>query len=127
MGFWIFCVLFSLLIPLLMLFIGKSFIKRGPEKINMIYGYRTSMSMKNKDTWEFAHRHCGRIWRRLGAVTLPVSVIPFLFVIGHSEDTVGVVLTVIVTLQTLVIIGSILPTEIALRKNFDSNGNQIEK
>ena len=127
MGFWIFCVLFSLLIPLLMLFIGKSFIKRGPEKINMIYGYRTSMSMKNKDTWEFAHRHCGRIWKWLGAVMLPVSVIPFLFVIGHSEDTVGVVLTVIVTLQTLVIIGSILPTEIALRKNFDSNGNQIEK
>ena len=127
MGFWIFCVLFSLLIPLLMLFIGKSFIKRGPEKINMIYGYRTSMSMKNKDTWEVAHRHCGRIWKWLGAVMLPVSVIPFLFVIGHSEDTVGVVLTVIVTLQTLVIIGSILPTEIALRKNFDSNGNQIEK
>ena len=126
MGFWIFCVLFSLLIPLMMLFIGNRFIKHEPQKINMIYGYRTSMSMKNNDTWEFAHRHCGRIWKWIGIVMLPLSVIPLLFVIGKSEDIVGRIFTIIETLQTIVIIISIFPTEIALRKNFDSDGNPIK-
>ncbi len=124
MGFWIFAVLFSVLIPLLMLLIGKSFIKNSPKKINMIYGYRTGMSMKNKDTWEFAHHHCGKLWKWMGAVMLPLSEMPFIFVIGKSEDTIGVLMTVIVSLQTLLLIASIFPTEIALRKNFDSDGNR---
>ena len=127
MGFWIFGVLFSLLIPLLMLFIGKGFIKRGPEKINMIYGYRTGMSMKNQDTWDFAHRHCGKLWKWIGIISLPLSVIPYLFVLGKGEDTIGVLMTIIVSIQTLVLIGSIFPTEIALRKRFDSDGNKKEK
>ena len=127
MGFWIFGVLFSLLIPLLMLFIGKGFITRGVEKINMIYGYRTGMSMKNQDTWDFAHRHCGKLWKWIGIISLPLSVIPYLFVLGKGEDTIGVLMTIIVSIQTLVLIGSIFPTEIALRKRFDSDGNKKEK
>jgi uncharacterized membrane protein len=33
---------------------------RPPRKINKIYGYRTNMSMKNKDTWDYAHRFYGK-------------------------------------------------------------------
>ena len=31
------------------------------EDVNFVFGYRTSMSMKNKDTWEFAHKYCGKV------------------------------------------------------------------
>ncbi len=29
-----------------------------PDKINMVFGYQTSMSMKNKNTLEIAHKYC---------------------------------------------------------------------
>ena len=58
---------------------------------------------------------------------MPLSVIPYLFVLGKGEDTIGVLMTIIVSIQTLVLIGSIFPTEIALRKRFDSDGNKKEK
>ena len=61
MGFWIFMLIMVLLIPLMMIGFGRLFLKKAPGTINAAFGYRTSMSMKNKDTWEFAHRYCGRL------------------------------------------------------------------
>lgn len=66
MGFWIYMMVMNLLIPLIMIVFGMRFIKKPPEKINYIYGYRTSMSMKNQETWDFAHRYCGKLWLILG-------------------------------------------------------------
>lgn len=62
MGFWIFMMFIELLIPVTMIGFGKMFLKHSPKEINMAFGYRTSMSMKNRDTWEFAHKYCGKIW-----------------------------------------------------------------
>lgn len=50
MGFWIFMTIMNLLIPLTMILFGIYFIKKSPKEINTTFGYRTSMSMKNKDT-----------------------------------------------------------------------------
>lgn len=80
--------------------------------------------MKNKDTWEFAHKYCGRIWYVCGWILLPISVVPMLFVIGHSADSVGTLGGTICAVQLMPLIGSIFPTEWALRKNFDENGNR---
>lgn len=44
--------------------------KRPPKKINSFYGYRTAMSMKNRETWEFAHKHCGKLWSAWGCIAL---------------------------------------------------------
>lgn len=57
MGFLIFMVIMLLLTPLTMIGFGKYFIKSAPKEINGAFGYRTSMSMKNKDTWQFAHNY----------------------------------------------------------------------
>ncbi len=62
MGFWIYMFIMDLLIPIVMILLGRAFLKKAPKEINCVFGYRTSMSMKNKDTWEFAHRYCGKIW-----------------------------------------------------------------
>ena len=48
---WIYMLIAVLLIPLMMIGIGAFFAKKIPAKINRIYGYRTDISMKNKDTW----------------------------------------------------------------------------
>ena len=65
----------NLLLPLMMLGIGGWFGKHPPRKINHFVGYRTPMSMKNEETWAFAHRACGRLWLRLGAALLPASAL----------------------------------------------------
>ena len=56
MGFWIFMLIMDLLLPFTMIGFGRYFTKKAPKEINSVFGYRTSMSMKNKDTWEFAHK-----------------------------------------------------------------------
>ena len=68
MGFWIFMLIVNLLIPIVMMGLGSRFVKTPPKTINFIYGYRTSMSMKNKDTWIFAHNYIGELWRITGSI-----------------------------------------------------------
>lgn len=66
MGFWIFMLIIILLIPAVMIVFGRLFINRAPEKINAVYGYRAARSMKNRGTWKFAYRYCGKIWHFCG-------------------------------------------------------------
>ena len=122
MGFWIFMLFVDLLIPLTMVGFGKRFMTKPPKKINSIYGYRTTMSMKNKDTWEFAHQYCGKVWFRCGWICIPFSVIPLIFVINNGMDTIGTVGEIVCAVQLVPLIGSIFLTESALKKTFDENG-----
>lgn len=124
MGFWIFMLIMDLLTPLLMLGFGILSLKRAPKKINFVYGYRTTMSMKNEDTWQFAHACFGKLWTRIGLILLPVSIMPLLFVIGGDENKVGIVGGVVCTVQAVVLLGSIVPVEKALKRTFDRNGNR---
>lgn len=124
MGFWIFMLIMDLLTPLLMLGFGILCLKRAPKKINFVYGYRTTMSMKNEDTWQFAHACFGKLWTRIGLILLPVSIMPLLFVIGGDENKVGIVGGVVCTVQVVVLLGSIVPVEKALKRTFDRNGNR---
>lgn len=125
MGFWIFMTVCNLLIPILMIGIGKVFVKYPPKTINGIYGYRTSMSMKNTDTWNFAHLYCGKLWWKIGWIMLPVSMIAMIMLVGKNEDTVGIWGAVIVTIQCIILIAAIFPVESALKKNFDKSGKKI--
>ena len=124
MGFWIFMLAMNLLFPLIMLVMGKYFMKKSPKEINYIFGYRTNMSMKNKDTWDFAHKYFGKRWFRLGWLLIPISVIPMLFVIGKGEDIIGTVGMVVMVIDLILLIVPIFPTERALKKIFDKDGNK---
>ena len=124
MGFWIFMLIMDLLLPLTMIGFGRYFIKKAPKEINAVFGYRTTMSMKNRETWEFAHKYCGKIWYVCGLIMLPITVLFLLLTIGKNEDYIGTVGEIIAMVQLIPLIGSIFPTEIALKKNFDENGKR---
>ncbi|MEW9079613.1 SdpI family protein [Terrisporobacter glycolicus] len=124
MVFWIFMMVMDLLIPFTMVGFGKYFIKNAPKEINEVFGYRTSMSMKNKETWEFAHHYCGKLWLAIGFFMLIPSVIAMLFVIGKDESVVGTFGGIICGIQLVFLVGSIFPTEKALKSNFDEHGNR---
>ncbi|NNJ31069.1 SdpI family protein [Lacrimispora defluvii] len=126
MGFWIFMTAMNLLLPFIMIVIGHIFIKNPPKEINHLVGYRTTMSMKNKDTWEFAHHHCGKNWKITGLCMLIPSALVMLAFIGKDTQTVGKFGSVVIGVQTVILLASIIPTETALRKNFDKDGNRIK-
>lgn len=125
MGFWIFMMVTVLLIPLSMMIFGKMFSKAAPAKINSLFGYRTTMSMKNEETWKFAHTYFGRIWYVAGLIALFPSIVAMLFVLGKEKDTVGYVGMILCLLQMLPLFIPILFTEVALKKEFDKDGRRI--
>ena len=123
MGFWIFMLIMTLLIPFTMIGFGKYCLsKAGPKDINMLFGYRTSMSMKNKETWKFAHLYCGKLWWIIGWTMLPISAVLMILLIGKGISTVGLLGGVLCMIQVVILILPIIPTERALRKNFDNYG-----
>ena len=122
MLFWIFMLLSVLMNPLTMIYFGRRFFKSPPKSINATFGYRTTMSMKNWETWKLAHTVCGRFWFRCGRILLPLSVVPMLLVIGRGTETVGYTGVIIVFIQLVPLLCVIPVTEHALRKNFDKNG-----
>ena len=124
MGFWIFMLAMGLLFPVVMILFGTMFMKSAPKKINYIFGYRTDMSMKNRDTWEFAHKYIGRLWFRFGLLLIPITVIPMLFVIGNSENVVATVGLIVSFVNTVILIVPIFFTEKALNRTFDKDGKR---
>ncbi len=122
MEFWIFMVLMNAIVPVTMIGFGSMFLHHIPDEINGVIGYRTRMSTRNKDTWEFAHQYCGKLWVIWGWILLPLSILPMFFVIGQGRDVAGNLGGIIGIVQCVVLLGSIFPTERALRKNFDRNG-----
>ena len=120
MVFWIYMLLFVLMIPITMVYFGRRFFKSPPKSINATFGYRSTMSMKNWETWKLAHTVCGRYWYRW--ILLPLSVVPMLFVIGRSTETVGYTGVIIVFIQLVPMLCVLPVTEHALRKSFDKNG-----
>lgn len=124
MGFWIFMMIMDLLIPLTMIGFGSRFLTKPPKHINWAYGYRTTRSMKNEDTWLYAHIYCGKLWLKTGWALLIVSTAAMLLVLGKDKDAVGGFGGMVCVLQMLFLVGSIIPTELALKKTFDENGRR---
>lgn len=122
--FWLFMLAMDLLIPGVMIGFGKEFQKNPPAEINPGYGYRTAMSSKNQDTWDFAQRYMGKVWYQAGRVLLIPSAVPLLPVLGRDVGLVGTAGMVICGVQLAVMLGSILVTERALRRNFDKSGKR---
>ena len=122
LAFWLFILCMDLLIPAVMIGFGRMFLKRPPKSINASFGYRTAMSMKNQDTWDFAHRCCGRLWCRWGLILLVPSVVPLLFVLGRDIGVIGNVGLVVTGVQLAVMLGTFFPVERALKRTFDRNG-----
>lgn len=118
MGFWVFMTSCNLFLPVLMILIGKLFVKNPPNKINNIYGYRTSRSMKNQDTWNFAHLYCGKLWWKIGWSMLPLSVISMLPALGKNDDNIGILSSIIIIVECIIMFISIFFTERALAKKF---------
>ena len=115
-----FSVFITLLLSLTMIGFGLIFVKRPPENINAVYGYRTRMSSINEDTWSFAHRYSGMVWKKSGVLTLILSL-PLIALLRTSALFENYML-ILFYFQMAVLLAVIPLTERALRRTFDREG-----
>ena len=122
MSLWWILFVCGLIIPTIMIVCGTFMWKRPPKKVNGIIGYRSARSMKNADTWKFAHSFCGKLWLITGLVIFTVSVaVPCPFY-DAADKTAGTVSGILIAVQLAAILASVIPTEIALKKRFTDDG-----
>jgi len=111
--------------PLAIIGLGQKFTKAPPRTIDPMCGYRTVMSMKNQDTWEFAQRYYGRSCRRIGWALLILTVLVQPLMLRCPVESMEFCFRQIgfVMLESVaVVIAMYVPVERALKRNFDGNG-----
>ena len=86
-------------------------------------GYRTPMSMKSLDAWKFGNIYAGRMMWRTGVMLLAGSLVALFVVMNSSTTVIRNVGIIIIIVHAIMIFGTVVFTEIALRKNFDHQGN----
>ena len=122
---WVSLLLVNLLIPAVMIGCGLLFMKKPPKKVNGWYGYRTSRSMKNQDTWDFAQRYMGKVWWKWGWIMLPPVVLAqALTLLCPDVNSMSIWALVLMAAELVVLMAAISPVEQALKQNFDENGRR---
>lgn len=116
---WFFMIC-NLLTPFIMIVFGRLWQDRPPKEINSVYGYRTSRSTQNEETWEFAHAFVGRLWFRLGRVLAGITIAAGILLNGTPAFLAG--MTAVLILQMVMLILTIPITERRLQLEFDRYG-----
>ncbi len=126
MWLWIFIFCMDMLIPFMMIGFAALWRKHPPEDINWMYGYRTERSTRNKETWKFAHQYVSGLWWKWGWGLLALTCIIFAYFFGKEDmETMKMVVTWYSLIECIPLVLVIIPTERALKKNFDSHGVRI--
>ena len=124
MQFWWFMFFCNMLYSVLMIIGGYYMWKRTPKFGNSLSGYRSRRSSVNENTWRFANKNCGRRWWIIGWIMFAPTVLVQLPFYGSDKDTVGNVGLIICIIECTVMILSIIPTETALKKEFNDDGTR---
>lgn len=90
-----------------------------PKEINSLYGYRTTKSMKNKETWKFANMYASMWLVRLTALLFMIAIFLYSWPVDTELIEVYMIGPVIISLIVVII-----RTENYLSKVFDKNGNR---
>lgn len=93
-----------------------------PKEINSLYGYRTSMSMKNKETWKFANMYASMWLVRTSALLFMIAIFLYSWPVDVAMIEVYMLAPVLFALVLVIV-----RTENYLGKMFDKNGNRKGK
>lgn len=78
--------------------------------------------MQNMETWNFANRYCGRLWWKLGWILLVPTILVQIPFDRSDINAIGILGGGIVSVQLVVMLLTIIPTEQALKKTFYEDG-----
>lgn len=109
------------LVPVSMLAVGVIFSFFPPKHINDWYGYRTSRSRRDQESWDFAHRYCGHLCLKNSFILLLLSL-GLVVIFSHLSDAVLAMLTLVQIIPFLVVIAK---TEKALKATFEDSDSNL--
>ncbi len=107
-------------IGIFLIIVGVIFKMFPPKKINSIAGYRTTLSMKNQDTWNEAQRFSAISFIILGIVYVVLGLI--IYLINQLFEAETILFEFIVFMAGVAI--NLIIDERHLRKNFNKDGSR---
>lgn len=125
MGFWIFLVICTAAVPIIMIIIGAAFKNGNPKNINALSGFRTADSMKSEAAWRFANKYCGTLWFKAGLIVLPVNIIIMFLIRYAGIDAMSFGALILSIADIIVMISAVIRTQKALKKRFNELGNPM--
>lgn len=111
-------------IPAIMLIIGILWKKSPPKNINGFYGYRTPRSMKSQEAWDFANKYLANLYFTWGVICTILTAVVLSIYMGRGEILEKLMIYVTI-FQVACVTLPILPTELALKRNFDKDGKRL--
>lgn len=82
------------------------------------------MSMKNGNTWGFAHHYYRKLWWQLSWGVLAFTTILMVTALGEGNDTTFICAGTMSAVQIIFLLLPIYFVEKALRRNFDRDGKK---
>jgi len=103
------------LVGVIFILVGCIMLLFPPKKINSLYGYRTTRSMKNQEQWDFAQKYSSKLLIFCGFILSLISLTGFF--INFQNNTEAIVSTILIIVA---IIPVLVKTEKAIKSKFDS-------
>lgn len=104
----------SFLVGFIFLITALITLKFPPKKINYLYGYRTTASMKNQEVWDFAQRYSGIKMIQAGLFLMLISFVNVF--LNFKDEFLSVVFGMVFIIAAVIYL--FVSTEKAIRKNF---------
>ena len=89
--------------------------KYSPKSVNATYGYRTSKSMKNQETWDFSQKYSSKKMMNYGLILMMFSLIGLFDILSISKTHVFLAIVIILIFSGLMIV----EVELAIKKKFN--------
>ena len=117
----LYCII-ALIPPVAILAVGIVWKVSPPAFQSKGLAYRTSLSSASEDAWNFAHRHCSKLWIRIGLILLIVSI---LLLVVFPENRKDYFLWLIGGQMVLFCISAFL-VDTLLKTFFDETGKPLK-
>jgi|SRR5690606_7511321 len=92
---------------------GFIMLKFPPKKINSLYGYRTSSSMKSQERWNFAQIYSSKEMIKLGFL---ISLCGLIGLIYYPNEKTATILGLSLMILTIIVL--LIRVELAIKKKF---------
>jgi uncharacterized membrane protein len=87
--------------------------KYPPKKVNILYGYRTSSSMKSQERWDFSQKYCALLFIRLAVLAVVLSVLALFLNLAKNVAVISGL-----SVMIFLFIFAIVKTEKAIKAKF---------
>lgn len=111
----------AMVMPVSMFLVGLVWRVHPPKQDGGGLAYRTALSTRSQETWDFAHRHCARLWLRMGLI---LAVVTGVLMVVLKKHYMSLVLWVIGGQMVFFCISAFL-VDMLLKSLFDEKGNRL--